>query len=223
MKFFLTVLILVSAFFFFSLNPEFYFSEKKDFDSITIYLSEKNDFDFSKPASIAKSALDKIGFSKGPIKVFVASSRFEFFFFTYGKKNIKYWVNPINGKVFLNVCSYSDGRFEMKDFPKASADYEVAKAAVAASFRLSREVLSYAFLDTWRIIGLASYYSGEMPLYPPMDFCSPKKENEFEEFENMMIMKYMIENMKLKTDSALEENYLRESLIKEARPYLCKP
>ncbi len=222
MKIFIFLLAAVFSLQFFYINTELYYKNVNSNETLEIY-SSQNEADFSNAAALAKSALEKAGFSQKKVKIFIVSSKTEFYIFTYGKKGLKYWVNPLNGKVFVNVISWQNLRAEMPDFPKASPDYEIAKAAAAASFRLSRETLSYMFLDDWRLRGLASYFSSEMPLYSPMEFCSAKKEPEFEEFENTMIMKYMIENMKLKTDAALEENYLRDALIKEARPYICKP
>lgn len=221
MKILISLLIFLFSFLIFSLNPQLYYKICISNEVLEIYSSQPN-VDFSNAASLAKYSLERAGFSKEKVKIFVVSSKAQFYIFTYGKKGLKYWVNPLNGKVFVNVISWKNSRSEMPDFPKASPDYEIAKAAVAASFRMSREALSYIFLDDWRLRGLASYFSFEIPLYSPSDFCSPRKDPQFEEFENLIIMKHMIENMKLKTDAALEENYLRDALIKEARQYICK-
>lgn len=223
MKIFALMLAIAGAAFYFSLNPDFYYDKKISEGDVEIYASKKVDFDFSSVAGDIKPALDKAGANGKKIRIFIASSPAEFFFFTYGSRGLKYWINPFNGKALLNVCVFEEGRASMKDWPRASLRAELAKAAAAASVKNGMETLSFVTMDKWRLQGLSAYYSGEMPLYSPMDFCSPKNEPDFLEFENMMIMKYMLENMKLARDSALRENYLRESLIKEARPYLCKP
>ncbi|GAB4028210.1 MAG: hypothetical protein Fur0012_00030 [Elusimicrobiota bacterium] len=223
MKIFSLILAFAGAVFYFSLNPEFYYDKKLSENEVEIYASKKVDFDFSAIAGDIKPSLERARANGKKIEIFIVSSQAEFFFFTYGKSGLKYWINPFNGKALLNVCVFEEGRASMKDWPKASLRAELAKAAVAASVKNEMETLSFVTMDKWRLEGLSAYYSGEMPLYSPMDFCSPKNEPDFLEFENMMIMKYMLESMKLAKESALKENYLRQSLIKEARPYLCKP
>ncbi len=222
MKKILVFLIILFCVFFVANNPQFYYDKKIDSGNIRIYASKSIDFDFSTLSKEAELSLNRAGYADRKVDIFIASSNFEFFFFSLGKKNIKYAINPLNGKAIINVCDFRNVSPYIKGWPKSILKFELAKAAVGAAIRKSMESISFMVIENWRIEGMAAYYSGELPLYSPMSFCSGENEKEFAEFENMMIIKYMLENMKLSKEAALKENYLRESLIKEAKPYLCK-
>lgn len=210
--FIISILILFSVL----LNyPSVFFNKKYSCGVLDIYSSS----DAEKVCYSIQSISDKYPFKmESAFKIYLADSVLKYKLFSFFSSKTSF-INPIGE---FEVIWPAD--FENKKFIDSDDNFneEISKALLKIYLFSKFSKLEYIMINDWKITGYSKYVAGEIQEFLPEDICAGKTGKKYEEFENMTVVKYLIEEKKYNTLNLFSDNISYDFYLKQTKSKYCR-
>lgn len=206
MKIFISVVIIIFGFFVFSLNPDFTIKNKYQCNNITIHYDNLNNIEkiCDDLSSIKEKALIKDNIN---IDIYFINSSFKYKLYTYFSNSFSYG-NILLKKTFIKT-NFND-------------NYILALSFIKAYLLTTKQCLDFIFIPEWKIIGYSKYIYGEIPNYQEKDICNPLNREDYLEFENMVVVKYLFNYEHYNQYSFFNDNISYDVYLSKTKSLICK-
>ncbi|MCX7642141.1 MAG: hypothetical protein N2Z20_05865 [Elusimicrobiales bacterium] len=195
------------------------FFTKPDYIAFKKYSCPKNitirhissDYSFDNICENIQKSLDSINVNED-IKVFILP-KFFYKLFLFGYSNDCY-LNVVYPSIYLNQ-DFSYDIFK---------NTELLERLYSLKLLLKTPLLSYLSIPSWKIKGYVHYIINEVDKFHLSDICYEDKKNNFGyvEFENKIVVKYLIEIKHYNEKNLFEDNLYYQAYLDEAKRYYCK-
>jgi len=210
--FIISILILFSVL----LNyPSVFFNKKYSCGVLDIYSSS----DAEKACYAFQSISDKYPFKfEINFRIYLADSVLKYKLFSFFSSKTSF-INPIGE---FEVIWPSD--FENKKFVDSDDNFneKISEALVKIYLFSKFSKLEYIMINDWKITGYSKYVAGEIQEFLPEDICDGKTGEKYEEFENMIVVKYLIEEKKYNTLNLFSDNISYDFYLKQTKSKYCR-
>lgn len=206
MKIFILVVIIITAFFIFSLNPDLTIKNRFQCNNITIHYDsiDKIEKICDDLTSIKEKVLIKDNIN---IDIYFVSSSFKYKLYTYFSSNFSYG-NVFSKKTFIKTY-FNDS-------------YILALSFIKAYLLTTKQRLDFILIPKWKIVGYSKYIYGGIPNYQERDICNPLNREDYIEFENMVVVKYLFNYEHYNQYSFFNDNISYDVYLSKARSLICR-
>lgn len=131
-----------------------------------------------------------------------------------------FWINPVRGLVFIAPFN-----FESRKFFDSSISFTRKFNEIVLSSLLFNKygALEYIATEKWKIRGYAWYVSNEIDEFSINDLCAGGNNLKgYYEFENMLVVKYIIEREGYKPIALFNDNISYELSLKDMKRLYCR-
>jgi len=217
MKKIIIFLILCVIFLLLCLHPEFFLRNKYSCSKFNIHYSNiqelQNFCDLIETVSENYSRF----YSNKNYDIYITSSVFSYKLFSFFSNNL-FNINPIRGYAVISPFDMK-GMFLSGDVNfKENINEMILRLLLVNKF----EKLEYLSFDEWKIKGYSKYISGEIQEYIPSDICNPVNSKKYNDFENMVVVKYLIENKNYNPLNFFADNISYDVYLKETKSIICR-
>ncbi|MCX7905308.1 MAG: hypothetical protein N2446_01235 [Elusimicrobiales bacterium] len=195
----------------FFVKPDYIFFKKyncsKDIDIRYVTVI----YDIDNVCENVKEAFDLIKLDE-KIKVFILpNSLYKFFLFWHSDELC---LNIIYPSIYINQKASNDLFKNIIFFEKL----------YSLKLLLKIPLLSYLSIPHWKVKGYVNYIVNEIDRFYVSDICYEDKKNDFGyiEFENKVVVKYLIEMKSYNEKKLFDENLSYKVYLDEAKMYYCK-
>lgn len=212
------IFFLISVFILFSvlLNyPSVFFNKKYSCQDLDIYSS----YDLEKICYVLQSISDRFPFKmETPFKIYIADSVLKYKLFSFFSSKTSF-INPIGEFVMVRPAD-----FENKKIMDSEENFneKITEALVKIFLFPKFSKLEYIMINDWKIIGYSKYVAGEIQEFLPDDICEGKTGKKYEEFENMVVVKFLIEEKRYNPLNLFSDNISYEFYLKQVKSKYCR-
>ncbi len=208
-KIFFTTLLLVIIYLFILYKPSLFF-----YKTISCkYVDIKTDLNIESSVCYElDEMIDKIKPSK-KLSLLILSDFLYFILSTGSNKDV--YLNILSGDVLVK------GSLKLKDLDFRKEFFE---KLYSSKLLLDFPLLSYLSIPKWKIKGYARYIFSEPDRFSERDICYEDKKNEdgYYDFENRVVVSYLVDVKRYSEKSILSENMLYKFYLDEAKTYYCQ-
>lgn len=211
-------LFFITAVFVIENIPALFINNKKSCSNFNIYYSSKVDED--KICNTFESVLEKYNFinSGNVIDIYLTDSFLKYKFFSFFSKDAVR-LNILRGFLVLSPAD-----FEKREFVDMDVNFnEKINEAVLRYLLFNKySPFEYIMIDEWKIKGYSKYVSNEIQEFTAEDVCNNQIKKNYINFENMIVVKYLIEEKRYRAENLFSDNISYDVYLKEVKSRYCR-